>query len=56
MLMWSLDDVIRIMRPFLKTFGELLLVFGELFFINSIENFSICEFWCFDLYTFYKEW
>ena len=32
LLMWSLDDVIRNIRSsFLKTFGKLLLVFGELF-------------------------
>ena len=32
LLMWLLDDAIRNMKSFLKTFGKLLLDFGKLFF------------------------
>ena len=49
MLMRSLDDAIWNMRSFLKALCKL-------FFINSIENSSICAFWCFELRALYKKW
>ena len=47
--LFSLDDAIRNMKA--NYFSTLV----NYFFINSIENCSICKFWCFDLHDFYKE-
>ena len=49
--LFSLDDAIGIWRLLANYFSTLV----NYFFINSIENCSICEFWCFDLRDFYKE-
>ena len=54
MVTWSFDDAIWNMRSLLKTLGKLFLDFR--FFINSIENCSICEFRCFELHALYQKW
>ena len=54
MLMRSLDDAIWNMRSFLKALCKLFLDFR--FFINSIENSSVCAFSCFESRALYKKW